>query len=237
MLSTVDPHPTPPADGTGSPDGTTLGVEPGAQPPVGSRRAKDLTPANLRLFKAAADAFSDKGFHGTTTRDIASRAGLSPAGVYVHFASKEDLLFQLSRDGHVIARDELRLAAEQADGPAAALRAVVVSFARWHAENYQVARIVQYEFRHLSEDHRAEVLTLRKEIDGVVRNVIEQGIASGEFAVDDVRLTVLSIMSMVVDVARWYHPGVRESAEQIATTYGDLAVRLVSAGTAGTARA
>lgn len=42
-------------------------------------------------MEAAADAFAAKGFHATTTRDIAGRAGLSPAGVYVHFASKEDL--------------------------------------------------------------------------------------------------------------------------------------------------
>ena len=46
----------------------------------------------MRLFEAAADAFAAKGFHATTTRDIASRAGLSPAGVYVHFASKEEIL-------------------------------------------------------------------------------------------------------------------------------------------------
>ena len=51
-------------------------------------------------MQAAAHAFADKGFHATTTRDIASGAGLSPAGVYVHFGSKEELLFDLSRSGH-----------------------------------------------------------------------------------------------------------------------------------------
>ncbi|MDQ1536947.1 MAG: hypothetical protein QOE58_1340, partial [Actinomycetota bacterium] len=44
-----------------------------------------------RLMDAAVDAFADKGFHATSTRDIAARAQMSPAGVYVHFASKEDL--------------------------------------------------------------------------------------------------------------------------------------------------
>lgn len=187
-------------------------------------------PTVVRLFEAAADAFADKGFHATTTRDIASRAGLSPAGVYVHFASKEDLLFQLSRVGHEGARDALAAAAAEADSPTDALEEVISAFARWHAEQHQVARIVQYEFRHLSAEHQREVLTLRREIDGVVERIITDGVATGEFSVDDIRATALAALSLVVDVARWYHPGVkRTTPEAIAATYGALALRLVGA--------
>ncbi|WP_435199361.1 TetR/AcrR family transcriptional regulator [Janibacter sp. GS2] len=187
-------------------------------------------PTVVRLFEAAADAFADKGFHATTTRDIASRAGLSPAGVYVHFASKEDLLFQLSRVGHEGARDALAEAAAQAESPTDALAEVISAFARWHAEEYQVARIVQYEFRHLSTEHQREVLTLRREIDAVVEQIITEGVATGEFSVEDIRATALAALSLVVDVARWYHPGVRRTTPtQIADTYGTLALRLVGA--------
>lgn len=186
----------------------------------------------LRLFEAAADAFGAKGFHATTTRDIASRAGLSPAGVYVHFASKEDLLFQLCRAGHEIARDSMSAAAEAADGPSEALRGIIGTFARWHAEQHQVARIVQYEFRHLSPEHQHEVLGLRREIDAVVRGVVEDGVSSGEFDVEDARTTALALLSLAVDVARWYHPDVRQTPEDIERTYGSLALRLVGAGTA-----
>ena len=186
-------------------------------------------PTVVRLFEAAADAFADKGFHATTTRDIASRAGLSPAGVYVHFASKEDLLFQLSRVGHEGARDALAAAAAEADSPATALAEVISTFARWHAEQYQVARIVQYEFRHLSPDHQREVLTRRREIDQVVERIITDGVASGDFTVEDTRVTALAALSLVVDVARWYHPGVKRTPEEIGVSYGRLALRLVGA--------
>mgnify|MGYP000153179042 FL=1 len=187
-------------------------------------------PTVVRLFEAAADAFADKGFHATTTRDIASRAGLSPAGVYVHFASKEDLLFQLSRVGHEGARDDLAAAAARADSPTEALAHVISAFARWHAEQHQVARIVQYEFRHLSPEHQREVLTLRREIDGVVEQIIAAGVEAGDFEVEDVRATALAALSLVVDVARWYHPGIRRTTpEQIGRTYGALALRLVGA--------
>ena len=58
-----------------------------------------------------------------------------------------------------------------------ALAAIIGEFARWHAEQHQVARIVQYEFRHLSPEHQHEVLGLRREIDAVVRGVVEDGVA------------------------------------------------------------
>jgi AcrR family transcriptional regulator len=182
-----------------------------------------------RLLEAAAEAFADRGFHATTTRDIASRAGLSPAGVYVHFASKEELLYQLSREGHMAARDLLLSAAAQASSPTEALRAIMATFARWHAEHFRVARIVQYEFANLTAEHRDAVLALRKQIDGVVRQVVADGVRTGEFAVDDVPDTTLALMSMAVDVARWYDPEIKRSPQAIGAAYADLGLRLVRA--------
>lgn len=182
-----------------------------------------------RLLQAAAEAFADRGFHATTTRDIAARAGLSPAGVYVHFATKEELLYQLSREGHVVARDMLRDAAAREQTPTGALRAIMATFARWHAEHFRVARIVQYEFGNLTPEHRDDVLRLRKEIDAVVRTVVTQGVEQGEFDVDDVPDTTLALMSMAVDVARWYDPEIKRTPEAIGTAYAELGLRLVSA--------
>jgi len=195
-----------------------------------ARSVESATDAPARLLYAAAEAFADRGFHATSTRDIASRAGLSPAGVYVHFASKEELLYQLSREGHEAARDMLVAAAEAADSPTEALRAIMGTFARWHAEHFRVARIVQYEFGNLTPEHRDAVLALRKEIDGVVRQVVTDGVAKGEFDVEDIPDTTLALMSMAVDVARWYDPEIRRTPAAIGAAYAELGLRLVRAG-------
>ena len=88
--------------------------------------------------------------------------------------------------------------------------------------------IVQYEFRHLTPEHRAEVLTLRKEIDRVVRGVLSDGVEQGDFDVDDISGTALALLSLAVDVARWYSPEIRRTPADIARTNGELAVRLVA---------
>jgi AcrR family transcriptional regulator len=192
------------------------------------RSVETVSDAAVRLMEAAADAFAAKGFHATTTRDIASHAGLSPAGVYVHFASKEDLLFQLSREGHEAARDMLVAASSAAGSPTEALRSIMAVFSQWHAEHFRVARIVQYEFQNLTPEHREAVLGLRKEIDSVVRDVLTAGVASGEFTVTDVPDTALALLSMAVDVARWYDPEIKRTPAAIGRTYGELGLRLVT---------
>ena len=161
-------------------------------------------------MQAAARAFADKGFHATTTRDIASGAGLSPAGVYVHFGSKEELLFNLSRIGHESALREVREAVSDAATPTQQLADLVATFSQWHAEQY-------------------EVLALRKQIDGVVRGILEAGTREGLFTIDDIGDTSLALLSIAVDVARWYSPTIRRTPAQIGATNAHLALRLVGA--------
>jgi AcrR family transcriptional regulator len=178
---------------------------------------------------AALDAFADKGFHATSTRDIAARANMSPAGVYVHFASKQDLLFHLCQRGHVLALEIVTSARESANTPPTQLVAIVSAFARWHARQFRLARIVHYEYPHLTAEHRAIVRDLRKQIDAVVRDVLQAGVASGDFDVPDLAVTTRALQSLTVDVARWYHPAIRRTPEEIGAEYGDLALRLVRA--------
>src|SRR6478609_4285202 len=116
--------------------------------PTSSRTTPVTTPVTTpgadastvdRLMHAAAHAFADKGFHATTTRDIASGAGLCPAGVYVHFGSKEELLFNLSRSGHESALRLLVRAISEGSTPTDQLETLMARFSEWHVEQYQVA--------------------------------------------------------------------------------------------------
>lgn len=182
-----------------------------------------------RLTRAAAEAFATKGFSATTTRDIASGAGLSPAGVYVHFGSKEELLFELSRSGHEAALALVRESVAEAGSPREQLSSVMRRFSEWHVEQHETARVVYHEHSHLTAAHQSEVLALRKEIDRLVRSVIEAGVAAGDFNVDDIADTALALLSIVIDVARWYSPTIRRTPAQIGATNAALGLRLVGA--------
>ncbi|MFH9074378.1 TetR/AcrR family transcriptional regulator [Streptomyces alboflavus] len=185
--------------------------------------------AARRLLIAAVDAFAERGYHATTTRDIAGRAGMSPAALYIHYKTKEELLHRISRLGHDKALAILRAAADGEGTAADRLSAAVRSFVRWHAGHHTTARVVQYELDALSAEHRAEIVVLRRLSDAAVREIINDGVRAGEFDVPDVPGTTLAVLSLCIDVARWFDVGGRRTPDEVGALYADLVLRMVGA--------
>ncbi|MFE7428293.1 TetR/AcrR family transcriptional regulator [Streptomyces sp. NPDC014735] len=190
----------------------------------------EVTPeAARRLLVAAVDAFAERGYHATTTRDIAGRAGMSPAALYIHYKTKEELLHRISRIGHDRALAVLEAAAD-GDGTAAErLAEAVRSFVRWHAEQHTTARVVQYELDALGEEHRAEIVGLRRSTEAVVRRIIDEGVEAGEFDVPDVPGTALAVLSLCIDVARWFNARGSRTPDEVGEFYAGLVLRMVGA--------
>ncbi|MEV5352753.1 TetR/AcrR family transcriptional regulator [Streptomyces sp. NPDC086081] len=190
----------------------------------------EVTPdAARRLLVAAVEAFAERGYHATTTRDIASRAGMSPAALYIHYKTKEELLHRISRIGHEKALEILRTASRREGSPTERLADAVSSFVRWHAGGRTTARVVQYELDSLGPGARAEILALRRQVDAEVRGIIEEGVRSGEFDVIDVHGTTLAVLSLCIDVARWFNVGGPRTPEEVGALYADLVLRMVGA--------
>jgi AcrR family transcriptional regulator len=187
-----------------------------------------IVTSRERLLQAAVEAFAEKGFTATTTRDIASRAGMSPAAVYVHHATKESLLFTVSVEGHQAALEVIRSAAAQDAEAVERLRHMVREFSMWHAVNSRVGRIVQYEFDALTPEHRAEIADYRRRIERVMQDVLAAGVADGTFEVVDVPGTARAILSLSIDLVRWFTPRASHPADEIARLHADLAVRMTT---------
>ncbi|MDQ1030536.1 AcrR family transcriptional regulator [Streptomyces umbrinus] len=190
----------------------------------------EVTPdAARRLLVAAVEAFAERGYHATTTRDIAGRAGMSPAALYIHYKTKEELLHRISRIGHEKALEILRTAAQGEGGAAERLADAVSSFVRWHAGGRTTARVVQYELDSLGPDARAEIIALRRQVDAEVRGIIQDGVAAGDFDVPDVPGTTLAVLSLCIDVARWFNVNGTRTPDEVGTLYADLVLRMVGA--------
>ncbi|WP_203338058.1 TetR/AcrR family transcriptional regulator [Nocardioides limicola] len=191
---------------------------------------KGAEATRARLLEAAVQAFSAKGFHGTTTRDIAAAAGMSPAALYVHHRSKEELLHLISLTGHVETLGLVHTARTSSDDPVQQLLQVVRGFVEHHARGHIGARVVNYELSALSPDHLAEIQTLRHQIDVEVRAILTDGVRAEVFDVD-VKIAATAILSLGIDIARWYSPDAPWTPAELADHYAELALRIVGART------
>lgn len=185
-----------------------------------------------RLLQAAIDAFAAKGFHGTTTRDIAAAAGMSPAALYVHHRSKEELLHLIARDGHEKVLAIVTDGVASSTDPVEQLRRVMHDFAAHHARGHVAARVVNYELAALSPEHLAEMTALRQRIDATIQRLVEAGMAAGHFHVPDARMASAALLSLGIDIARWYDAQAGWTPERVAEQYAEIGLRIVGAGAA-----
>ncbi|MET9295477.1 TetR/AcrR family transcriptional regulator [Streptomyces sp. NPDC003077] len=195
----------------------------------------DIAPdAARRLVGAAVQAFAERGYHATTTRDIAGRAGMSPAALYIHYKTKEELLYRISGIGHEKALRIMEDAAAAGGTATERLSGAVRTFVRWHAEHHTTARVIQYELQALGEEHYAEITALRRRTDRLLRQIVQDGVDAGEFHVADVPGTTLAVLSLCVDVARWFSADGARTPDEVGALYADLVLRMVGAEWAGT---
>ncbi|ATQ29676.1 TetR family transcriptional regulator [Rhodococcus ruber Chol-4] len=185
--------------------------------------------AAARLREAAVEVFAENGYGGTTTRQIAARLDMSPAAMYPHYKSKEELLYAISYEGHDLALEVVRTADLPDEDATTRLSTVIARFAEWQAEHHRRARVVQYELTALTPEHYRVITGLRRRTTQVVRTIVDAGVASGEFTVPDTEGVTLALMSLCVDICRWYPSGRYNEPHAIANLYSDLALRLVGA--------
>jgi AcrR family transcriptional regulator len=187
----------------------------------------DLADVARVLLSSAVLCFADKGFHATTTRDITTKIGVSPGALYVHFDSKEEVLFQIQRTGHTRVLEDLRRLPADRE-PSAHLRRVVATFVTWHARHHTVGRICQYELAPLSPAHYGEILALRGEINTIFRDAVQRRLSASRAGIDDgdVNRIARALLSLGVDLVRWYRLGGPDSPTRLGEFYADLAVTM-----------
>lgn len=198
--------------------------------PVGGELWAEIQPENSRrILLAALEAFSSVGYHASTTRGIAQRVELSPAALYVHYASKSELLYEISRIGHTAVLRDVRAASSAAE-PAERLPAMVAALASWHAVNHDLARVIYYQRGELTPERLDELQAIQRDLEELFHAELRRGVDAGDLVVADPRATVWALLSLGIDVARWWpHAGVEPEA--LADAYARIALRI--AGAAG----
>lgn len=186
--------------------------------------------AARRLMAAAIESFARRGYHATTTRDIATAAGMSPAALYVHFPSKAAVLCAISVSGHEKGLDIVRAAAGRpGESPQVRMRHLVEEFVAWHARSHRAARVVQYELDALPEAESAVVVEFRRKIEQIVRDLIGEGQDAGDFSVPNLKAAARAVLSLSIDVARWYTETSGPSPDDLGRQYAELVLQMLGA--------
>ena len=187
---------------------------------------------SLRIEEAALGLFFDQGFKATTMREIALACGLTAGSLYNHFPSKDQLLYTIVKRVHDVLDRDLAEAVRAADGgPRDQLRAYVYRHALLHTGLRKEARVANLEIGSLAEPERTEIVETRRRLRLSLKDIIDRGIAAGDFDVADSTVVTNAILNMSIRIPDWFRREGPLSAEDVAGLHADLALRMVGATT------
>lgn len=190
----------------------------------------EASAARGSMLEAALRLIAERGYGGTSVRDIAAACGVQPATLYAHFPSKEHVLAELCRIGHDQFMSSLREAVLASSGdPRAQMRAFVQAQVQFHATYAMLAVVCNSELHMLSPELGASSLALRRNAEELLMSIVRRGIEQKAFVVEHPWLAMAYVGGAGLRVANWFTPDFELSAEQVADIYATQALRALGA--------
>jgi AcrR family transcriptional regulator len=172
------------------------------------------------ILHSALSAFRARGYHATTLEDIAKQLGIRSAALYHYFPDKEAILYACHREG--LAEVERLLAEARARYAAAPERLAhaIREHVRVMTDTLEGSALA-FEVSALTPRHRAEVIAERDRYERGLREIVAEGVRSGEFRPVDPKLAGFAILGAINWVARWYRPDGKVQALELGAQFAD----------------
>jgi TetR/AcrR family transcriptional regulator, cholesterol catabolism regulator len=182
------------------------------------------------ILRAACKLFSERGYAATTIDAITAELSSSRRAIYDHFAGKAEMLVEICEQSVRVSLDLAERVSREPGDPVARIRRLARDFTAIVIENRDYIAVGTREMKFLPADSRRRILRMQEKFDRILQTILADGARQGLLASPDPALSALAIAGMIIWVHSWYRDDGRLSAEEIAESMADAALRMVRAG-------
>jgi TetR/AcrR family transcriptional regulator, cholesterol catabolism regulator len=204
--------------------------------PANGRKSKSVLPENrfdrrlADLLAHASRIFCEKGYEGASMRDLSRATGMSLAGLYHYFESKEELLYLIQKHAFTTIIEAARHKLESSSDPEERIRIFIRNHLEYFLANKEAMKVLTHEDETLKNGRGAEIASIKREYYRICLDLLEELRRSGRLEFSG-RLAVLSLFGMINWIYTWHNPLVDADAEALARHMGDIFLRgVTSAG-------
>jgi AcrR family transcriptional regulator len=169
----------------------------------------------LLIREAAAQLFREKGYAATSMRDLARAVNLEASSLYNHIGSKAGLLCDICFENAQHYLEEMDRVEKMDSNAGEKVKALIYFHIRMATEDITSIMAFNDEWRHLEEPHLTEFKKLRKNYEGRFRDILDDGMARGEFKSAHPNIVLYTIFSSIRWLHDWYKPGHTVTPEQL----------------------
>ena len=181
-------------------------------------------PTKEIIKKAAINLFYKKSYFATAMSNIALDSHIKKASIYHHYASKEDILFDILMATMEELTDYVSVCLTGVENIENRMRAAVRAHVKFHCDRQKEVLIADSELRGLTASNFKSFIAQRDAYEQFFQEMIAQGMEKGYFASGDVKVISYALLTMCTAVAHWFNPKGRLTGDQIAGIYEELVV-------------
>jgi len=192
------------------------------------------------ILDYATEIFAEKGYEGASMRDLSRLSGISLAGLYYYFESKEKLLYFIQQHTFSTIMRRLRQRLAASSDPETRIRIFVRNQVEYAVARQQAMKVLAHEDDVLKNSYGAELAAIKREYYRICVGLVDE-LLSSEVAKTPqantprpiaTRTAVMGLFGMMNWLYTWYNPHVDPGAEALAREISDLFLRGVRGETA-----
>src|SRR5437016_2984685 len=187
------------------------------------------------ILAHATDVFCEKGYEGASMRDLSRASGMSLAGLYYYFESKERLLFLIQKHTFSTIVRRLKARLEGVDDAEERVRIFILNHLEYFLANQQAMKVLSHEAEALKNGFASELAAIKREYYRICVGLLDDLKRERELQFST-RIAVLSLFGMMNWIYTWHNPRVDADAEAIAREMGDIFLQGVMTGGRGRGR-
>jgi AcrR family transcriptional regulator len=204
-----------------------------------SRRRHRAAPALATRFDRrlaeilahATEVFCKKGYEGASMRDLSRASGMSLAGLYYYFESKERLLFLIQKHTFTTIVQRLKSRLEGVIDPERRIRIFILNHLEYFLANQAAMKVLSHEAEALTNGFASDVTAIKREYYRICVGLLDELKRERELTFST-RIAVLSLFGMMNWIYTWHNPRVDADAESLAREMSDIVLRGVMNGKA-----
>ncbi|HEY6291851.1 MAG TPA: TetR/AcrR family transcriptional regulator [Terriglobia bacterium] len=177
------------------------------------------------ILRHSAAVFCSRGYHQASIRDIARLTGVSLAGLYYYFSSKEELLYLIQRHTFETILTTAKAAIEGIEDPEQRLRVLIGFHVQFFLHHPNEMKVLIHEEEWLGKGRSQEVRAIKRAYYQLVLDQVEALRGAQRLERPDSRLAVLSLFGMMNWIYTWYNPKIDPDAPGCAEVMAAIFLR------------
>jgi AcrR family transcriptional regulator len=209
---------------------------PSAVTRVGARRQRSAPVRESRydrrlseILAHATEVFCKKGYEGASMRDLSRESGMSLAGLYYYFESKERLLYLIQKHTFSTIVQRLKSRLESVNDAEGRVRVFILNHLEYFLANQAAMKVLSHEDEALKNGFGTEVAAIKREYYRICVGLLDQ-LKRDRGLQFSTRIAVLSLFGMMNWIYTWHNPRVDADATALAGEMGDIFLRGVLGG-------